>query len=78
MILVGVGFSPKSNERVFLLQNWWKGKQFVECSLLYLKACAAIPIFVTDASTISTPLPDMDCVYAEAADSDIDDTVRDM
>jgi hypothetical protein len=78
MILVGVGSLPDSNEKAFLLQNWWKSKQFLECSQRYLESCGAIPIFVTNESRISTALPSTVCTYSEAADSDTDDTVRDI
>ena len=65
MILVGV-----SSNRTFLLQNWWKNKQFVECSERYLESCGAEAIFVRDCSKISNDLPRMGGVYAEAADVD--------
>jgi hypothetical protein len=65
MILLGV-----NADRKFLLQNWWKKKQFVECSESYLEECGAEAIFVKNISLISTSLPRMDGVYAEAADVD--------
>jgi hypothetical protein len=70
MVLVGVCVSPETRQRVFLLQNWWRRKQFVECSKGYLEACGAKAIFVKDGSGISANLPYMDCIYAEGADID--------
>jgi hypothetical protein len=70
MVLVGVCVSPETRQRVFLLQNWWRRKQFVECSQGYLEACGARAIFVMDGSGISANIPYMDCIYAEAADID--------
>ena len=65
MILLGINENGN-----FLLQNWLKKKQFVECSKTYLDSCGAEAIFVTDISQISSSLPRMDGVYAEAADVD--------
>ncbi len=71
MILLGVR-SPSVGDtsRTFLLQNWWKKKQFVECTEKYLEACGAEAIFVRDHSKILSALPRVDGVYAEAADID--------
>ena len=38
----------QTSERVFLLQDWRRRKQFVECLLHYLEASSARAIFVTD------------------------------
>ena len=71
MILLGVR-SPSVGDtsRKFSLQNWWKKKQFVECSRTYLESCGAEAVFVRDISHISALLPRMDGVYGEAADVD--------
>ena len=68
MILLGV-----NTDGNFLLQNWRKKKQFVECSKAYLEACGAKAVFVNDISHISSSLPRMDGVYAEAANVDHED-----
>ena len=68
MVLLGV--AVVEGERFFLLQNWWKKKQFLECSEKYLCGCGAEAVFVKDATKISDSLPMVDGIYAEAADID--------
>jgi hypothetical protein len=67
VILLGV-----NAERKFLLQNWWKKSQFIECSERHLEEleCGSEALFMKSISLISTSLPRMDVVYAKAADVD--------
>jgi len=37
--MVLVGHRKEGEKHFLLLQNWWKGKQFVEVDLTYLKSC---------------------------------------
>lgn len=46
MVLVGYR-TDANNKTVFLLQNWWKEKQFVEVATDYMMACQPIIYFVT-------------------------------
>lgn len=46
MVLVGARVD-ESGRRLFLLQNWWKEKQFVEVDEEYLKRCGAVVHFIT-------------------------------
>ena len=68
MVLLGV--RKENEQKIFLLQNWWKGKQFVECSEEYLASCEAKAFFVKDASGIPDNLDTVDGIWAEAADID--------
>lgn len=45
--MVLVGYREEQGKDYFLLQNWWKKKQFVEVSSSYLIASGAVIYFVT-------------------------------
>lgn len=45
MVLLGTR-TNEHGERFYLLQNWWRGKQFVEVSASYLEKCEATVYFV--------------------------------
>lgn len=63
---------------VFLLQNWWKGRHFIEVSASYLAACDATVIFVkTELTDIPTDFPVIRSVYAETT-VDCGETYDDM
>ena len=49
MVLIGV--KGTGDERTFLLQNWWKRKQFIEVSVDYFTACLPALYFVTTPQT---------------------------
>jgi hypothetical protein len=75
MVLVGVRM--EGSEKVFLLQNWWRKKQFVEVSEGYLRRCEARIAFV------QTPQPEVpdgflarQGLFAESSDLDPMDTVE--
>lgn len=46
-----VGCRTQHDQFFFLLQNWWKSKQFIEVDAVYLKACSAFVTFVTTRQT---------------------------
>jgi len=54
MTLVGHRKDEKKGLYFFLLQNWWKGKQFVEVDEVYLRECEAQFHFV---ATVQTEIP---------------------
>jgi hypothetical protein len=54
MVLIGAR-TDNNDKRWFLLQNWWKKKQFVEVSEEYLEACGATVYFV---KTTQPKIPD--------------------
>jgi hypothetical protein len=69
MVLIGV--REEGSRKVFLLQNWWKRKQFVEVSDTYLSACDARIAFVRTPQTgLSDLLQSRYTVYAETMDLD--------
>eukprot|EP00291_Cryptomonas_curvata_P027264 CAMPEP_0172160930 /NCGR_PEP_ID=MMETSP1050-20130122/5835_1 /TAXON_ID=233186 /ORGANISM="Cryptomonas curvata, Strain CCAP979/52" /LENGTH=262 /DNA_ID=CAMNT_0012830755 /DNA_START=144 /DNA_END=932 /DNA_ORIENTATION=+ len=71
MLLVGVRFEKLSDgnvEKIFLLQNWWKQKQFVEFSESYLVACKAEAVFVKGPQHLLSTIPSVIANYAETAD----------
>lgn len=47
--MVLIGFRKDADRNYFLLQNWWKNKQFIEVDSEYLHSCEAIVHFVTTA-----------------------------
>jgi hypothetical protein len=64
MALIGARTDKK--QQWFLLQNWWKRKQFVEVSETYLKACNALVYFVkTPQMKIPTKFPKQPRLFAE-------------
>jgi len=44
MVLIGI--RHENNSTSYLLQNWWKQKQFVEVDHVYLKACSPVLFYV--------------------------------
>lgn len=58
MVLVGYRFDSESNKNFFLIQNWWKEKQFVEVDEDYLKAhVGGIYFLITPQSEIIENVP---------------------
>jgi hypothetical protein len=54
MVLVGIRIDASGNI-FYLMQNWWKGKQFVEVSRQYMIDCGAnFHFVVTPQETVST------------------------
>eukprot|EP01091_Cochliopodium_minus_P014618 TRINITY_DN4998_c0_g1_i5.p1 TRINITY_DN4998_c0_g1~~TRINITY_DN4998_c0_g1_i5.p1 ORF type:complete len:228 (-),score=40.40 TRINITY_DN4998_c0_g1_i5:47-730(-) len=39
MIIIGIRYDEIKKKNFFLLQNWWKGKQFIEVDSQYLDEC---------------------------------------
>ena len=69
MLLIGVRSEIGSDgavKKIFLLQNWWEDKQFVECSDRYLRLCRAEAVFVTEPDAFIDTLPTVNGIYAEA------------
>ena len=61
-----VGARNEGGKEYFLLQNWWKGKQFVEVDGDYLKSCRATVSFIETRQTkIPTTFEQTHSVYAE-------------
>ena len=54
MIIIGVR-SDENGRKYYLLQNWWKEKQFVEIDYEYLKVCQPTLYYV---KTPQTKIPD--------------------
>ena len=74
MVLIGV--RTEGDRKVFLLQNWWRKKQFIEVSDTYLMACDARVAFVqTPQTRLPADLQSRYTVYAETADLDKMDTL---
>jgi len=46
MVLLGHRYDKIKNKQYFLLQNWWKNKQFVEVDEDYLEKCGAVITFI--------------------------------
>ena len=68
MVLIGVKGS--GNDRIFLLQNWWKKKQFIQVSVDYLTACLPAIYFVKTAQTeIPFRFPAKLANFCESVDS---------
>jgi len=66
MLLIGVRKDEQQGKTKYLLQNWWKGKQFVEMDDIYLEACTSNVYFVkTPQAKIPTEFPVNFAVYAE-------------
>ena len=69
MLIVGV--REEDGKKVFLLQNWWRRKQFVEVSDRYLTACSASFCFVrTPQKGVPTLFKGVYTTYAETANLD--------
>ena len=56
MVLIGCRTDEASGRKLYLLQNWWKNKQFVEVDAEYLKQCGVTMYFV---ETPQTCIPDI-------------------
>ena len=64
MILIGCRTEETKN--YFLLQNWWKKKQFVEVDEEYLKACSPTLFYVkTPQESIPNQFPTNFAKFAE-------------
>ena len=46
MVLLAVRTESVTGHRRFLVQNFWKGKQFVEMDKAYFEACLGVVFFV--------------------------------
>jgi hypothetical protein len=51
MVMIGYRVAVDTGKTFFLLQNWWKTKQFVEVDEEYLKRCGAVMYFVETPQT---------------------------
>jgi hypothetical protein len=66
--MVLIGYRRHKNELIFLLQNWWKGRFFIEVSQSYLTACEATITFVeSDMIKIPDYFPVVRSIYAETS-----------
>ncbi|KAH9254067.1 hypothetical protein BASA81_007942 [Batrachochytrium salamandrivorans] len=67
MLIVGVR-TTEDGAKMFMLQNWWVKKQFMEVSEKYIDACGAFPVFVkTEQTAIPTQFDTTLLMYAETA-----------
>ena len=72
MLLVGVKGSGES--KIFMLQNWWRRKQFVQVSTSYLADCFPLIYFVrTPQTEIDKRYPVVYGGYAESGGVDAED-----
>ena len=61
-----VGFHQMNGKLVFLLQNWWKKKQFVEVNKEYLERCGGDLHYIkTPQSMIPKTFETNPCLFAE-------------
>jgi hypothetical protein len=68
MVIIGVRMEGTS--KVFLVQNWWAKKQFVEMDEEYMESCEGIPMFV---ETRQTEIPkQFDQVFEMYAETNVD------
>jgi hypothetical protein len=66
MVLIGCRTDAASGKQFFLLQNWWKSKQFVEVDAEYIEQCGAVLFFVkTPQTCIPDVFPTTTAKYAE-------------
>jgi len=76
MLLIGARTDVTTDKRWFLLQNWWKSKQFVEVSESYMLSACAKVCFVT---TPQTEMPHSELSrhgrYAESAHVDVAEVI---
>jgi hypothetical protein len=56
MVLIGCRTDEASGRKLYLLQNWWESKQFVEVDAEYLEQCGVTVFFV---ETPQTCIPDV-------------------
>ncbi len=69
MVLIGV--KMEGAQKVFQLQSWWRGKQFIKVSEAYLKACQGVfAIVKTPQNGVCSGLESVYKMYAESADLD--------
>jgi hypothetical protein len=68
MLLIGVRTDEENQKKIFLLQNWWEDKQFVECCETYLTDCRAEAVFVKNPQHLQTQFPVFKANYAETGD----------
>jgi len=69
MLLIGVKGSGDS--KMFLVQNWWRKKQFVQISVTYMKHCMPAIYFVkTPQTKIPNQFPLVYGGYAESVDAE--------
>jgi hypothetical protein len=76
--MVLIGHRLEGDNDIYLLQNWWKSRQFVEVDHNYLIRCNATAYFV---KTDQTSIPDKfkttgPCVYAENENLDKEEGVQ--
>jgi hypothetical protein len=75
MVLVGV--RREGAQKVFLLQSWWRGKQFIEVSETYLKACQGkFAIVKSPQNGVRSGLESVYKKYAESSDLDKMESLR--
>ena len=64
--MVMIGYRQRGDEYVFLLQNWWEGRYFIEVSESYLAQADANIVFITeDLTEIPANLPTINEPYME-------------
>jgi len=64
--MVLVGARNDGGKQYFLLQNWWKGKQFIEVDADYMESCGATVSFIETRQTkIPTTFMQTHSVFAE-------------
>jgi hypothetical protein len=65
--MVLVGSRDVSGKKYFLLQNWWKQKQFLEVDIDYMKSCNATVSFVeTPQTEIPSQFSTQHSIFAES------------
>ena len=70
-----IGYRIENNKYYYLLQNWWKNKQFIEVDSDYMQSCNAIVTFVkTIQNEISLNFPLNFGKYGENNNIDLQDT----
>ena len=73
-----VGHRENDGQHLFLLQNWWKEKQFIEVSAEYLAAARAGITFVgTEVTEIPKEFPTDDNVFCMETEDLAEEPVRD-
>lgn len=78
MVLVGVRKDPKDGHFWFLLQNWWKGRFFIEVDGEYMATSGCTVIFVMETITvIPSKMPLVSSQYAET-NCDCCETLHEM
>ena len=73
MLLIGVKGSGES--KMFLVQNWWRNKQFVQVSFTYMEQCTPAVYFVrTPQTDVPNQFPLIYGGYAESGGIDAEDS----